>query len=133
MQVSQERQRQQSEITRTIVEMTRVDLENVTLKGMRYFIEPWRSPPTDRPWSYLEMIPILRKAIGSFNILRARFSQLAQFFHSIVSLVKNVMGNHTASLMDALRNGKKLVLGGVSLPGSPVKPVIVSSADRLLL
>lgn len=94
-QVSQERQRQQSEITRTIVEMTRVDLENVTLK---------------------EMIPILRKAIGSFNILRARFSQLAQFFHSIVSLVKNVMGNHTASLMDALRNGKKLVLGGVSLP-----------------
>jgi len=95
MQVSQERQRQQSEITRTIVEMTRVDLENVTLK---------------------EMIPILRKAIGSFNILRARFSQLAQFFHSIVSLVKNVMGNHTASLMDALRNGKKLVLGGVSLP-----------------
>lgn len=37
MQVSQERQRQQSEITRTIVEMTRVDLENVTLKGMRYF------------------------------------------------------------------------------------------------
>jgi len=95
MQVSQERQRQQSEITQTIVEMTRVDLENVTLK---------------------EMIPILRKAIGSFNILRARFSQLAQFFHSIVSLVKNVMGNHTASLMDALRNGKKLVLGGVSLP-----------------
>jgi hypothetical protein len=83
--------------------------------------------------SYLEMIPILRKAIGSFNILRARFSQLAQFFHSIVSLVKNVMGNHTASLMDALRNGKKLVLGGVSLPGSPIKPAIVSSADRLLL
>ncbi|KAH8990377.1 hypothetical protein EDB86DRAFT_3191270 [Lactarius hatsudake] len=53
------------------------------------------------------MVPILRKAIGSFNILRARFSQLAQFFHSIVSLVKNVMGNHTASLMDALRNGKE--------------------------
>jgi hypothetical protein len=48
-QVSQERQRQQSEITRTIVEMTRVDLENVTLKGMRYFFERWRSPPTDRP------------------------------------------------------------------------------------
>ncbi|KAH9168354.1 hypothetical protein EDB89DRAFT_1992049 [Lactarius sanguifluus] len=95
MQVSRERQHQQSEITKSIVEMTRVDLENVTLK---------------------EMIPILRKAIGSFNILRARFSQLAQFFHSIVSLVKNVMGNHTASLMDALRNGKKLVLGGVSLP-----------------
>ncbi len=34
MQVSQERQRQQSEITQTIVEMTRVDLENVTIKGM---------------------------------------------------------------------------------------------------
>lgn len=49
MQVSQERQRQQSEITQTIVEMTRVDLENVTLKGMRYFFERWRSPPTDRP------------------------------------------------------------------------------------
>ena len=129
MQVSQERQRQQSEITRTIVEMTRVDLENVTLKGMRIFFEPWRSPPTDRPRFYLEMIPILRKAIGSFNILRARFSQLAQFFHSIGSLVKNVMGNHIASLTDALRNGQKLVLGGVSLPGSAVKLVIVSSAD----
>ena len=133
MQVSQERQRQQSEITRTIVEMTRVDLENVTLKGMRYFFEPWRSPPTDRPRFYLEMIPILRKAIGSFNILRARFSQLAQFFHSIGSLMKNVMGNHIASLADALRNGQKLVLGGVSLPGSAVKLVIAASADRLLL
>jgi hypothetical protein len=121
MQVSQERQRQQSEITRTIVEMTRVDLENVTLKGMRYFAERRRPRLTDCPRCYPEMIPILRKAIGSFNILRARFSQLAQFFHSIVSLVKNVMGNHTASLMDALRNGKMLVLGGVSLPGSHVK------------
>ncbi|KAI9454487.1 hypothetical protein BJY52DRAFT_1391432 [Lactarius psammicola] len=115
MHVSQERQHQQSEITRTIVEMTRVDLENVTLKGMQYFFERWRSQQTDRLLNP-EMIPILRKAIGSFNILRARFSQLAQFFHSIVSLVKNVMGNHTASLMDALRNGRKLVLGGVSLP-----------------
>ena len=120
MQVSQERQRQQSEITRTIIEMTRVDLENVTLKGMRYFVEPPRPRLTDCPRCCPEMIPILRKAIGSFNILRARFSQLAQFFHSIVSLVKNVMGNHTASLMDALRNGKMLVLGGVSLPGSHV-------------
>jgi hypothetical protein len=67
------------------------------------------------------MIPILHKAIGSFNIIRARFSQLAQFFHSIVSLVKNVMGDHTASLTDALLNGKQLILGGVSLPGSHVK------------
>ncbi|KAI0259446.1 hypothetical protein BC834DRAFT_630515 [Gloeopeniophorella convolvens] len=95
MHIAQERQRQQSEITRTIVEMTRVDLENATLR---------------------EMVPILRKAMGSFNILRARFSQLAQFFHSIVSLVKNVMGNHTVALTDALRNGSKIVLGGVSLP-----------------
>ena len=38
MQVSQERQRQQSEITQTILQMTRVDLENVTLKGMRHYL-----------------------------------------------------------------------------------------------
>jgi len=48
MHVSQERQHQQSEITRTIIEMTRVDLENVTLKGMRSFFEWWRSQQTDR-------------------------------------------------------------------------------------
>src|SRR6266404_3861085 len=78
------------------------------------------------------MIPILRKAIESFNILRARFSQLVQFFHSIVSLVKNVFGNHTARLTDALGNGKNLVLGGVSLSGSPVKNLSFGSrsADR---
>jgi len=37
MQVSEERHRQQSEITQTILEMTDVDLENVTLKGISFF------------------------------------------------------------------------------------------------
>jgi len=37
MQVSQERQHQQSEITRTILETTHADLENVTLKGIPLF------------------------------------------------------------------------------------------------
>ncbi|KAH9159276.1 hypothetical protein EDB89DRAFT_2051398 [Lactarius sanguifluus] len=86
MQVSRERQHQHSEITRTIVEMTRVDLEN------------------DR-----------------CNILRARFSQLAQFFHSIVSLVKNVMGNHTASL-----NGRTPFL---CRTGHRIKRMTVSTTD----
>jgi len=36
-QVNQERQRQQSEITRIIAEMAHVDLENVTLEGMAFF------------------------------------------------------------------------------------------------
>jgi len=78
------------------------------------------------------MIPILGKAIRSFNNLRSSFSQLVQFFHSIVSLVKNVMGNHTVALMDALRNGKEFVLDGVSLPGSAVKNLLFGSrsADR---
>jgi len=76
------------------------------------------------------MIPILSKATRSFNNLRTCFSQLVQFFHSIISLVKNVMGNHTVALMDALRYGKELVLDGVSLPGSPVLNLSLS-ADRL--
>ncbi|KAH9049762.1 hypothetical protein EDB83DRAFT_2522625 [Lactarius deliciosus] len=98
----------------------------IAVAAAQYKIDVTRSNLTASRDAYMQvsrerqhqqkMVPILRKAIGSFNILRARFSQLAQFFHSIVSLVKNVMGNHTASLMDALRNGKKLVLGGVSLP-----------------
>ncbi|KAH9021307.1 hypothetical protein EDB85DRAFT_2152510 [Lactarius pseudohatsudake] len=89
----------------------------IAVAAAQYKIDVTRSNLTCKSGRlHAEMVPILRKAIGSFNILRARFSQLAQFFHSIVSLVKNVMGNHTASLMDALRNGKKLVLGGVSLP-----------------
>ncbi|KAI9435041.1 hypothetical protein H4582DRAFT_2079955 [Lactarius indigo] len=98
----------------------------IAVAAAQYKIDVTRSNLTASRDAYMQvsqerqhqqkMIPILRKAIGSFNILRARFSQLAQFFHSIVSLVKNVMGNHTASLMDALRNGRKLVLGGVSLP-----------------
>jgi ribosome recycling factor len=42
MQVSQERRHQQSQITRTIAEMTRVDLENVRLTGMRSFVKQWQ-------------------------------------------------------------------------------------------
>ena len=55
--------------------------------------------------------------MASFNVLRARFSQLAQFFRSITSLVTDVMVPSTERLMDALTQGEKMVLSGVSLGG----------------
>ncbi|THH18816.1 hypothetical protein EW146_g2223 [Bondarzewia mesenterica] len=92
--VSQQRQQQQSEITNTILELSRLNLANVSVR---------------------DIIPILRKSVALFGILRARFSQLAQFFGSITSLITDVMVPSTGRLMESLHHGEKMILSGVSL------------------
>jgi hypothetical protein len=94
MDTSKERQEQQKEITKTIADMTSLKLTNMNL---------------------MEMIPILRKSIATFNQLRAQFSQLVQFFSNIANLITNVMGPSVERLVDTLSASKDMVLGGVGL------------------
>jgi hypothetical protein len=63
------------------------------------------------------MLPILRKSMATFNTLRAQFSQLVQFFNSIVSLIVGVMGPSVKRLVDTLSKGERMALAGVTLPG----------------
>ncbi|KAF7339192.1 hypothetical protein MVEN_01996500 [Mycena venus] len=63
--------KQQQEITKTIGDLTKLQLTNTNLQCM---------------------LPVLTKAVGAFSTLRAQFSQLCQFFDSVVSLLVDVMG-----------------------------------------
>ncbi|CCM02016.1 uncharacterized protein FIBRA_04092 [Fibroporia radiculosa] len=62
-----------------------------------------------------EMIPILKKAVGSFNTLRAQISQLVQFFESITSLIDDVMAPSVARLVTTMQSAEDMILGGTSL------------------
>jgi hypothetical protein len=94
MDTSKERQEQQKEITKTIADMTNLKLTNMNI---------------------MEMIPVLRKSIATFNQLRAQFSQLVQFFSNIANLITNVMTPSVERLVDTLGAAKDMVLGGVGL------------------
>ncbi|KAF8212640.1 hypothetical protein K438DRAFT_2009980 [Mycena galopus ATCC 62051] len=93
---------QQQEITNMIVELTQISLTGATLE---------------------QMIPVLKKAIGSFTALRAQFSQLVQFFDSVASLLCDIMGPsidrwvNTLTVAEAQirRGAKESHLGGVTI------------------
>ncbi|KAF8175917.1 hypothetical protein K438DRAFT_1979424 [Mycena galopus ATCC 62051] len=93
---------QQKELTKTIVELTSISLTGATLE---------------------QMLPVLRKAVGSFTILRGQFSKLSQFFDSVASLLVDVMGpsvdRWAATLStaeaQARRGEREKALGGVTI------------------
>ncbi|KAJ6541350.1 hypothetical protein B0H19DRAFT_958626 [Mycena capillaripes] len=82
---------QQQEITKMITELTQVSLTGATLE---------------------QMLPVLTKAVGSFTILRAQFSQLAQFFDSVASLLVDVMGPSVDRWVATLTTAAKQVERG---------------------
>ncbi|KAG9043595.1 hypothetical protein FS837_009341 [Tulasnella sp. UAMH 9824] len=82
----------QKSITKTIGEMTAISLSNASLE---------------------KILPVLRKAVGAFTTLRAQFSQLVQFFHSVASLLTDVMEPSVERWADTLESSMKL--GGVSI------------------
>ncbi|KAF8131746.1 hypothetical protein K438DRAFT_1998837 [Mycena galopus ATCC 62051] len=93
---------QQKELTKTIVELTAISLIGANLE---------------------QMLPVLRRAVGSFTILRGQFSKLSQFFDSVASLLVDVMGPSvdrwaaTLSTAEAqVRRGEReKALGGVTI------------------
>jgi len=93
-QASKERQDLQVEITKTIVEMTTLNIAQLNLE---------------------QMIPILKKAIAAFNTLRGQFSQLNQFFTTVSVLITDVMGPSIDRLVETLDASQELVLAGISL------------------
>jgi len=85
---------QQKSIAKTISEMTRLTMTNQSLK---------------------EMLPVLKEAVTSFNLLRARFSQLAQFFSSVSSLLSDVMGPKVGTWVKTLTAAETDSLAGVTM------------------
>ncbi|KAJ7359546.1 hypothetical protein DFH08DRAFT_412450 [Mycena albidolilacea] len=84
---------QQQEITKTIVELTQVSLQGATLE---------------------DMLPVLKKAVGCFSVLRAQFAQLSQFFTDVSSLMVDIMipsvttwTKTLESAEDAIRRGEQ--------------------------
>jgi hypothetical protein len=73
----------QKEVTETLAEITRVSLENATLESM---------------------LPILKKAVATFTLLRAQFSKITEFFVNVSSLVIDVMKPSVDSWAKALDN-----------------------------
>ncbi|KAF8548700.1 hypothetical protein OG21DRAFT_1516026 [Imleria badia] len=84
----------QREITKTIASMTKLSLENATLK---------------------EILPVLMQAVKAFTTLRAQFSQMTEFFCNVASLINDVMKPQVTSWVKNIEANSKLVLAGVSL------------------
>ncbi|KIO28092.1 hypothetical protein M407DRAFT_6970 [Tulasnella calospora MUT 4182] len=82
----------QKAITKTIGEMTAISLSNATLEVM---------------------LPVLKKAVGAFTTLRAQFSQLLQFFHSVASLLTDFMGPSVENWANTMNDTAQL--GGVTI------------------
>lgn len=82
----------QKEVGRTVVSMTTLKLESMTLE---------------------QMIPILVKAVQSFKTLRTQFSQITQFFNSITSLINVVLVPSVARWVKTMEDARSL--GGVSI------------------
>jgi hypothetical protein len=58
------------------------------------------------------MLPILKKAVTSFTLLRAEFSKLTEFFVNAASLLRDVLSPSVDSFAKAVTNTQKL--GGVT-------------------
>lgn len=58
------------------------------------------------------MLPVLKKAVTSFTLLRAQFSKLSEFFVSAASLLSDVLAPSVDSFAKAVTNTSKL--GGVA-------------------
>ncbi|KAG9311531.1 hypothetical protein JVU11DRAFT_7735 [Chiua virens] len=84
----------QREITKTIATMTKLSLENATLK---------------------DILPVLMQAVKSFTTLRAQFSQMTQFFCNVASLINDVMKPQVTSWVKNIEANSKMVLAGVTL------------------
>ncbi|KAF8137146.1 hypothetical protein EV363DRAFT_1534747 [Boletus edulis] len=84
----------QREITKTIASMTKLSLENATLK---------------------EILPVLMQAVKAFTTLRAQFSQMTEFFCNVGSLINDVMKPQVTSWVKNIEANSKMVLAGVSL------------------
>jgi hypothetical protein len=84
----------QREITKTIATMTKLSLENATLK---------------------EIMPVLMQAVKAFTTLRAQFSQMTQFFCNVSSLINDVMKPQVSSWVKNVEANSQMVLAGVSL------------------
>jgi hypothetical protein len=83
----------QKQVTETLAEITRVSMENVTLESM---------------------LPVLKKAVATFTLLRAQFSKITEFFVNVASLIKDVMKPSVDAWAKALDNTINK-LAGVSL------------------
>jgi hypothetical protein len=58
------------------------------------------------------VLPVLKKAVTSFTLLRAQFSKLSEFFLSAASLLEDVLAPSVDSFAKAVTNSSKL--GGVA-------------------
>jgi len=83
----------QTKMTTTIAEMTQISMEKASLE---------------------EMLPVLKKAVTTFTLLRAQFSKITQFFVDVASLLRDVMAPSVDDWAKALENTMTR-LAGVSL------------------
>ncbi|KAF8145208.1 hypothetical protein K438DRAFT_2028860 [Mycena galopus ATCC 62051] len=77
---------QQSKMTETVASLTHLTLTDTTLE---------------------KMLPVLKRAVGSFTTLRAQFSKLVQFFDSIASLIEDVLRPTAETWMQTLEDADK--------------------------
>ncbi|CCM02017.1 uncharacterized protein FIBRA_04093 [Fibroporia radiculosa] len=80
---------QQKEISTTVQQITSLSLQDTQLS---------------------QMIPVLKKAVGSFNTLRAQISQL-----SIASLIDDIMAPSVDRLVQTMQSAETMILAGTSL------------------
>jgi len=82
--------RGQQDMTSAIAEITHVALEGAT---------------------FAEMLPILKKAVTTFTLMRAQLSKLSEFFVDIASLLRDVMAPSVGIWSRALTNTTGLIAG----------------------
>ncbi|KAI0804789.1 hypothetical protein BC629DRAFT_1591020 [Irpex lacteus] len=83
---------QQEQIGKTIAHLTSLSLTNAGIKAM---------------------LPVLTKAVGAFITLQAQFSQISQFFDSVVSLLADVLQPSVQRWATTMEN--TATLGGVKI------------------
>ncbi|KAF8143116.1 hypothetical protein K438DRAFT_2110387 [Mycena galopus ATCC 62051] len=102
--------KQRQEITATLGEMTRLQLNSGNLQ---------------------HMLPVFIKVVGAFTTLHAQFSQLSQFFDSVSPLLKGVMGPSVKRWVDTMNSAAAQVMRGGKEP--QLAGVTVSNFTRDLI